>query len=261
MKNYFFIGLLFISIACTKSNPEPVKDNCKILSATLSSTKKLTFNYSGDLISTVNYFISDVEYNARLSRNTKGQLIKSEWFYEESLVLSEDYSYTGDHITRVDYMYDSGDTGFNRIEYNANGEMTKFTYEGDGEPTYPYVIFEYNSDGSLIKTEEIGADGSILLRKIVKPSAILTSPEKLIKNAGLPYDLFYGLPFKTVLGGDGTVVETYYSNSDGELELYTTGTVSQSKINSRNYLESYIVTVTGGSNFTNSTIYVLDGCE
>ncbi|AWV96679.1 hypothetical protein [Arcticibacterium luteifluviistationis] len=261
MKNIFLLSLFFLSIACSKTQVEAEKANCKITEATFSTTKKLRFEYDGERIKKVTYFISGYVYDINLVYDNSGRLSATEWFRDGVVINNESFTYSGDKISRVDYLYTDGYDGFNELEYNAAGQITKFTYDNEGATRVPYYTFDYDSNGSLIKTEHFGLDGDLVLRKIVKPMNLVKSPESLIISAGMPYDLFYGLPFKSVLGGDGTIIETYYPNSDGDLELFTTGVVSESNVSSSNYLESYLATVTGGSSFTNSTKYTLEGCN
>lgn len=262
MKKILFILSIVISSSCSKTDVGLEKDTCKLMTAVLSPTKKMDFEYEGDKIKTLTYTLENGEiFKLALSHNAEGNLSQVVGHYDGQYYITEKYSYTGNRISRTDYEYFDGFKGFNRIEYTAAGQISKFTYENIGISDYAYYTFAYDSEGSLIQTEEYAGKDDLRLRKIVKPVNSVKSPEKQLIAAGLPYDLYYGQPFKTLLGGDGTVIETYYPDANNELKLFTTGTVSGAKINAQNYLESYMVTVTGGNNFINNTSYTLIGCR
>lgn len=266
MKQFGLFLILCTFWSCDKTNdPKASEAPCKISSSTLSSTLKLQYTYDeNSKISKVEYLIGSNPVSTvviDLDRNMEGQLISSKWYYNGTLGSEETYEYSGEKIVKVRWENDAGSIGINKISYNENGLITKFTY-GTLNSDFPYDTYEYDQNNVLIKTSSYGFVGELFSIKTVTPTTTHKSPESIALQAGIPYDLYYGRPYKTVLGGDGTRVETFERDANGEIKkLASQGDVYDSQLNENGYLTNYKIDVKLVANpYTNITSYALQDC-
>ena len=266
MRQISLLLILGLLRSCEKTNdPKAELEKCKISLSTLSSTLKLQYTYDEhSKISEVKYLIGNNPVstaNIELIRNADNQLVSSKWYYNDVLESEETYEYSGDQIVKVTWENIGGSKGVNKISYNDKGLITKFTYSTVNSDV-PYDTYEYDQNNVLVKTSSFGFFGELFLVKTVTPTTTHKSPEAIAIQDGLPYDLFYGRPFKTVLSGDGTRVETYTKDSNGEVNvLASQGDVYDSQLNDKGYLTDYKIDLKLVANpYTNITSYELQDC-
>lgn len=261
MRNYLFLVSLLLIFACAKESVEKESKTCKLISYETSSTRKFRFEYFGDKIISITQNKPNETYEATLTYNASGKLSQSDVLFNGSDYFTETYSYTEDKISRIDIVYYDGFRGFKRLEYNSKGLLSKYTYEQEGQAKYPFSTFAYNSEGLLVETEDFQSEGVQIVKKVATPMNNIKSPETLLLAGGLPFDLLIGVPYTSKIGGDGTIIEFYYPNANGTLELKTVGTISQSETNANGMLNRNIISYTGDVNQINNSISNLMDCK
>ena len=132
---------------------------------------------------------------------------------------TETYTYFYSQISKVTYVNADGSKGINNIKYNAAGQITEFTYETGDPNADGKQYFEYDANGIISKRGFADLQGNKYFEVVIKPVGIAKSPEQLLANNGLPFDLLSGFSWQVAEGNTGTVYETFFADQDGKLVL------------------------------------------
>jgi YD repeat-containing protein len=151
----------------------------------------------------------------------------------------ETYNYTNGRVSKTDFEYTNGTKGYNAIKYDNNGQILEFTYQTSGkEEEDSKAYFAYDANGVMVKRGYSDLTGnSKFFEVIIKPVGSAKSPEVLLNNNGLPYDLLTGFSYSRAEGGIGSTTEVYVLNDKGVLTLAPeTSKVTAIKTNAKGYL-------------------------
>jgi hypothetical protein len=105
---------------------------------------------------------------------------------------------------------------------------------------------KHTYDANSIMTKRGFADlkGNKLFEVVLKPVGVVKSPEALLANGGLPYDVLTGFQWQVAEGGVGTTSEVFYDDN-GKLVSDGISKITDVKTNSQGYLtESTIADAT-----------------
>ena len=234
----FLLGVLW---SCKKDDPAPA-DTCKVSSIDRGNGNKHSYTYDANgKISTMSREF-DGSGSGKISKfvytftyDAAGLLTKSVWTLNGKADGSETYVYTSGKISKVSFIYVSGTKGTNNIKYNAAGQMTEFTIE-NGTADDGKQYFEYDASGIMVKSGYSDLKNYKYFEYVVKAVGVAKSPEQLLANYGLPYDVLVGNPWTTNIGGEGSTYEIFYDDGSGKLVSDGTGKTTAVKTNSKGYI-------------------------
>ena len=233
----FLLGVLW---SCKKDDPAPA-DTCKVSAIDRGNGNRHSYTYdaNGKIATMSREFdgtgsgkISKLVYT--FTYDAAGLLTKSVWTLDGKANGSETYVYTSGKISKATYAYANGSKGVNNIKYNAAGQMTEFTIEtGTADDAKQY--FEYDANGIMVKSGYSDLKNYKYFEYVVKPVGVAKSPEQLLANYGLPYDVLVGNPWASNIGGEGSTYEIFYDD-DGKLVSDGTGKTTAVKTNTKGYV-------------------------
>lgn len=228
-----FISLLIFS--CKKEDATPA-ETCRVSAIDRGNGNTHAYTYDADgkvTIMTRELFGHKAIYT--LTYDKSGILESSKNTFDGIENSTERYTYFNNKITTVNITFDGG-KGINKIKYDSDGRMSEFSYEF-GDPNNDGVqSFEYDTNGILIKSSFKDLQGNKLFELIIKPVGIVKSPEQLLSNNGLPFDILVGNPWATVRGGVGTTYESFTPDSKGKLVSDGIDKTTNIKLDAKGYI-------------------------
>ncbi len=232
--------LLGVVWSCKKDDPAP--DTCKLSALDRGDGNKHNYTYDAKgKITTMSRELDGsgsgktAKYVYTFTYDAAGLLTKSVWTLDGKADGSETYTYTNGKISKTTFVYASGDKGVNNIKYNAAGQITEFTIEY-GTPDDGKQYFEYDANGIMVKSGYSDLKNYKYFEYVVKAVGVAKSPEQLLANYGLPYDVLVGNPWTTNIGGEGSTYEIFYDDGGGKLVSDGTGKTTAIKTNTKGYI-------------------------
>lgn len=236
------VALFLIAFTACKKD-EPVAPPCKLSTIDRGNGNKHAYTYDaagkitqmtrefdGTGSGTISKYVYTFTYDAA------GLLTKSTFTLDGKANGTETYTYTNGKISKVSYAYTDGSKGINNIKYNTAGQITEFTFES-GDPNIDgKQYFEYDANGIITKRGYADLQGNKFFEVVVKPFGLAKSPESLLANSGLPYDVLSGFSWQVAEGNTGTVSEVFYADANGKLVSDGISKITDSKTNSQGYL-------------------------
>jgi antitoxin component YwqK of YwqJK toxin-antitoxin module len=257
-----FIILLFVFSCKTKDITPP----CKLSVIDRANNNKHTYTYGTD--GKINQMIREFDGNGSgkistyiftFTYDAAGLLSKSTWILNGKADGSETYSYTNGKVTKVSFVYTDGTKGINNIKYDASGNITEFTYEF-GDPNIDgKAYYEYDANNIMIKRGYADLSGNKYFEVIIKPTGVAKSPEQLLNNYGLPYDVLTGFSYAKAVGKEGTIYESFSADNNGKLVSDGKGKTTATKTNASGYIIEH--TTTDDTNNSNTEKFILIDCN
>jgi YD repeat-containing protein len=255
--------LLIAVTACKDVTPTPP---CKLSAIDRGNANKHTYTYDasgkisqmtrefdGTGAGTISKYVYTFTYDAT------GLLTKSSIKLDGKEYGIETYSYTNGKISKVTYTNTDGSKGINNLKYSTAGQITEFTYE-TGDPNYDgKQYFEYDANGIMTKRGYADLQGNKYFEVVIKPVGVAKSPEQLLTNNGLPFDVLTGFSWQTAEGNVGTVYESFYADQDGKLVSDSKEKITAVKTNSQGYIIEN--TTTDAANKSNTQRFTLTDCN
>jgi hypothetical protein len=242
----FAISLLIFFSSCKKDKEATPEIPCKLSTIDRGNLNKhfyaydikgkittMTREFDGNGSGKVSKYVYTMIYDA------DGLLTSSTFTLDGVANGKEKYNYTNGKVTRTDFEYTDGTKGYNAIKYDANGQILEFSYQGNANTDDDYkAYFAYDANGVLIKRGYSDMSGtSKFFEVIVKPVGFVKSPEALLNNNGLPYDLLTGFSYSKAEGGIGTTFEAYGLDEKGVFAKFPgIGKTTAIKANTKGYL-------------------------
>lgn len=233
---------LFLTLLIFSCKKEEAKPTCKLSTIERGNGNKHTYTYDangrisrmnrefdGNGSGTISKYVYTFEYD------NAGLLTKSTWTLDGIANGSETYAYTINRISKVNFTYTDGTKGINNFKYNAEGRISEITYETGDPNTDGKQYFEYDANGIMIKRGYADAIG-IFFEVVIKPVGMAKSPEALLANNGLPFDVLTGLPWQAAEGNVGTVAEVFYADNTGKLVADSKDKITDVKVNAQGYI-------------------------
>jgi antitoxin component YwqK of YwqJK toxin-antitoxin module len=266
MKKIAKILTLFITLLIFSCKKEDVIPPCKLSIIDRGNGNKHTYTYdtngrisqmdrefdgsgSGDISKYVYTFTYD---NA-------GLLVKSNYKLDGKAEGSETYSYTNGKISKVTFIGTDGTKGINNIKYDAAGRILEFTFETGDPNADGKQYFEYDANGITTKRGFADLSGNKYFEVATKPVGMAKSPEALLANNGLPFDVLTGFSWQAASGNVGTESEVFYADNDGKLVSDGKDKITDVKVNAQGYIiES---TSTDAANKANIQKFTLLDCN
>jgi hypothetical protein len=245
------IKLLAITLVLFLNSCKKDKDTTPVLQCKLSSIDRGNLNkhfYAYDAIGKITTMTREFDGNGSgkvskyvytLTYDASGLLASSAITLNGVPDSKEKYIYTNGKISRTDYELTNGTKGYNAIKYDTNGQILEFTYQGNANTDDDYkAYFAYDANGIMTKRGYSDMSGSSKFFEVVtKVVGSAKSPESLVTNNGLPYDLLTGFSYSKVSGGVGTTSEAYAPDEKGVFSLLPgLAKVTAIKTNSKGYL-------------------------
>jgi YD repeat-containing protein len=259
--------LFFVTFSCIDDHrtPNPIS-TCKVSTIDRGNGNKHTYLYDangkitqmtrafdGTGSGTISTYVYTFTYDA------SGLLIKSSIKLDGKDYSTETYTYFYSQISKVTYVNADGSKGINNIKYNAAGQITEFTYETGDPNADGKQYFEYDANGIMTKRGFADLQGNKYFEVVITPVGIAKSPEQLLVNNGLPFDLLTGFSWQTAEGNVGTVHETFFADQDGKLVLDSKEKTTAVKTNSQGYLIEN--TTTDDANKAGTQRFTLTDCN
>lgn len=272
---YLIAGLLMTLGSCQKAN-DPAPTNCRVTSMAITNTGsnvnlgnvQTTFTYDGKgrvaqaIIAQDSAGKKRPDYLFTFNYDGTGALTQTSWTRNGQPNGSETYSYAGTNgaLNRITFNYTNGLKGVNNITRNNVGLITVFTLESSTPELDQYQYFEYNADSQLIKHTVTDGKGKNLYEVRYTLVGKIPTPETLLVNAGLPYNLITNGPWVLFSGGEGSSRQIYTADKTGQLVLLQTEklTVTQTNGYGVSRLWTNTATATPG---TTTVAYSLAGCN
>ncbi|MBK8635433.1 MAG: hypothetical protein KA767_11165 [Saprospiraceae bacterium] len=260
-KPVLFIFIFALICSCEKNEPQPIVENCK-LSSYRSQNKglsKFTYNSKG-LVKSYSLDLQGYNTKVELTHNDSGSLVSSLWYFDNVLGSKEIYTYQNDHIiktTIVDPTNDLNVYGHINIKYDSQGRIIEMKNEF-GDPMIDRTLFySYNAQGLVTKIELQNSVGNVVFVEIVKPKG---NPSKsavtFLKQHGLPYNLIFSEEFVEFEAGEGTIIELHLPETNGNLKIAGTRTISSININTNGYVDAIT-----SSDLVNSITFQFENCN
>lgn len=236
----FAVALLAALGSCKKDDPTPP---CKLSAIDRGNNNKHAYTYdaNGKITQMTREFDGSgagkiSKYVYTFAYDAAGLLTKSTFTLDGKPNGTETYNYTNGKISKVSYVYSDGSKGINNIKYSATGQIAEFTYESGDPNADGKQYFEYDANGIIIKRGFADLQGNKFFEVVIKPVGMAKSPEQLLTNNGLPYDVLTGFSWQIAEGGVGTVAEVFYADNDGKLVSDSKEKITAVKTNSQGYI-------------------------
>jgi hypothetical protein len=232
-------------VACKKAKDATPALQCKLSTIDRGNLNKhiYTYNAAGKITTMTREFDGDgkgkvSKYVYTLIYDAAGLLTSSAITLDGVADSKETYAYTGGKISKTTFEYADGTKGYNAIKYNDKGQILEFSYQSVDKPEEDSKqYFEYDANGVIIKRGFADMTGKIKFFEVVtKPVGMVKSPESLVNNNGLPYDLLTGFSYQIAEGNVGTSLEVFFANDNGVLESGGTSKITAIKTNAKGYL-------------------------
>jgi len=230
------MSLVFLS-SCKKDDPTPP---CKLSTIDRGNGNKHTYTYdaNGKITQMKREFDGNGSgkisaYVYTFTYDAAGLLIKSSIKLDGKDSGTETYTYANSKISKVTYINADGSKGINNIKYNTASQITEFTFETGDPDNDGKQYFEYDANGIVTKRGYTDLQGNKYFEVVIKPVGIAKSPEHLLTNNGLPYDILTGFSWQLAQGNVGTVYEVFFTDdkgkwvSDGKEKVTAVNTNSQ----------------------------------
>jgi antitoxin component YwqK of YwqJK toxin-antitoxin module len=176
------------------------------------------------------------KYVYTFAYDNAGLLTKSTYTLDGKANGTETYAYTNGKISKVSFVYVDGSKGINNIKYDIAGRILEFTYE-TGDPDADGIqYFEYDASGIMTKRGFKDLKGNKFFEVVLKPVGIAKSPEALLANNGLPFDVLTGFSWQAAEGNVGTISEVFYADNNGKLVSDGTDKTTNVKVNTQGYI-------------------------
>lgn len=267
-----FIACLFLTgltLSCTNKsidNSQPVIPGCRVSAIDKGPTDRHTYTYDGQGRITRMTRATDggsgtiQQYVYTFTYDNVGRLTNSSWTVGGKADGTAQYTYDNGRIAKANVMYADGKTAISIIRYFVNGRTSEYTTESNRPNGSGKRYFEYDANGIIVKSGFSDLKGVRFFEVITKPVGQMKLPEQLLVKNGPPFDVLTGLPWQETIGGVGTTVDTYISNSStGQLVLAYTGTTTAVQTNTQGFLTD--LTVTDQDKKTYPQKYTLTNCE
>lgn len=222
------IALVLFLNACKKDKDSTPALQCKLATIDRGNLNKHTYAYdaTGKITTMTREFDGDgsgkvSKYVYTLTYDAAGLLASSTITLDGVADSKETYTYTNGKVSRTDFVYANGTKGYNAIKYDTNGQILEFSYQGSGNADDDFkAYFAYDANGVMIKRGYSDMTGSSkFFEVVIKPVGSAKSPEALVNNNGLPYDLLTGFSYSKMVAGIGSTTEAYVPNENGVLTL------------------------------------------
>ncbi len=266
MKNQIKLLTLLFTLLIFSCKKEDVVPPCKLSTIERGNGNKHVYTYDaiGKITAMVREFDGSgsgkiLKYVYTFTYDGSGLLSKSTWTLDGKADGSETYAYSNGKISKVSYVYVDGSKGTNNIKYDAASRITEFTYE-TGDPNFEGKnYYEYDANGIMTKRGFADLQGNKYFEVVIKPIGMAKSPETLLANNGLPYDVLTGFDWQIAEGNIGTVSEVFYADNDGKLVPDGKDKMTDVKVNAQGYIiES---TSTDAANKSNIQKFTLVDCN
>ncbi|MFN8345971.1 MAG: hypothetical protein U0X91_13250 [Spirosomataceae bacterium] len=258
----FAVFLLMASVffvSCKEETPIPP---CKVSVIDRGNGNKHTYTYdaNGKIIQMARAFdgtgagkISTYVYS--FTYDASGLLIKSSIKLDGKDYGTETYTYYYSQISKVTYVNADGNKGTNNIKYNTAGQIIEFTYETGDPDSDGKQYFEYDANNIMTKRGFADLQGNKYFEVIIKPVGIVKSPEQLLVNNGLPFDVLSGFSWQVAEGNVGTTYESFFADQDGKSVSDGKEKITAVKTNTKGYLiENTSVDDNNKSNYQQITL-------
>lgn len=258
------VALLLIAVtACKDETPTPP---CKLSTIDRGNGNKHTYTYdaAGKIMQMTREFdgtgSGDIsKYVYTFTYDGSGLLIRSSIKLDGKDYGTETYTYYYSQISKVTFLNADGSKGINNLKYNTTGQITEFTYE-TGDPNYDgKQYFEYDANGIMTKRGFTDLQGNKYFEVVIKPVGIAKSPEQLLANNGLPFDVLTGFSWQVADGNVGTVYEVFFADQDGKLVFDSQEKITSLKTNSQSYIIEN--TITDDANKATTQRFTLTDCN
>jgi YD repeat-containing protein len=248
MKKHFnfryLLALIFVLgqlSSCKKD--DVITPPCKLSAIDRGNANKHAYTYDANGKITVmnrefdgSGSITIYKYVYSFTYDAAGLLTKSVWTLDGKANGSETYTYTSGKISKVNYTYADGSKGVNNLKYNAAGRITEFSIEAGDPDNDGKQYFEYDANGIMTKRGFADLKGNKFFEVVTKPTGVAKSPEALLDNNGLPYDVLTGYPWVAADGGVGTTYEVFFDDGSGKLVSGGIEKTTAIKTNTQGYL-------------------------
>lgn len=235
----FLLTLLIFS--CKKEETTPT-ETCKLSVIDRGNGNKHTYTYDakGRIATMTREFDGSgsgniSKYVYTFTFDNAGLLTKSIWTLDGKADGSEIYTYTNGKISKVNFTYTDGTKGINNFKYDTAGRISEITYETGDPDTDGKQYFEYDANGIMMKRGYADAIG-IFFEVVIKPVGVAKSPEALLTNNGLPFDVLTGFPWQVAEGNVGTIAEVFYTDNTGKLVADSKDKITDVKVNAQGYI-------------------------
>jgi YD repeat-containing protein len=256
-----FVALLAFS--CKKVETTPP---CKLSTIDRGNSNKHAYTYdaNGRITTMTREFdgtgsgnISKYVYS--FTYDAANLLTKSTFTLDGKANGTESYTYTSGKISKVNYAGADGSKGVNNIKYDAVGRIIEFTYEAGDPNNDGKQYFEYDVNGIMTKRGFADLKGNKYFEVVIKPVGVAKSPENLLTNNGLPYDVLTGFSWQANEGNVGTISEVFFADNSGKLVSGGKDKITNVKTNS----QSYIIESTSTDDSNKATIqkFTLTDCN
>jgi hypothetical protein len=233
---------LLIAVAACRDHHTPTPP-CKVSVIDRGNGNKHTYTYdaNGKITQMAREFDGTGSGNIStyvyiFTYDAAGLLIKSAIKLDGKDYSTETYSYTNSKISKVTYVNADGSKGTNNLKYNTAGQITEFTYETGDPNSDGKQYFEYDANSTMTKRGFADLQGNKYFEVIIKPVGTVKSPEQLLVNNGLPFDVLSGFSWQVAEGNVGTTYESFFADQDGKLVSDSKETITAVKTNTKGYL-------------------------
>jgi hypothetical protein len=191
---------------------------------------QMSREFDGSGSGTISKYVYSFAYDAA------GLLIKSSIKLDGKDYGTETYAYTNSKISKVTYINTDGSKGINNIKYSATGQIAEFIFESGDPNSDGKQYFEYDANGIITKRGYADLQGNKFFEVVTKPVGMAKSPETLLDNNGLPYDILTGFSWQVAEGDVGTTYEVFFDDGTGKLVSDGTGKTTDIKTNTQGYI-------------------------
>ena len=241
-----FLAVCLLTVSSCKKDEDP-EPPCKLSAIDRGNGNKHAYTYdaSGKITQMAREFdgtgsgnISKYVYT--FTYDAAGLLTKSTYTLNGKPNGSETYAYTNGRVSKATFESVDGTKGMNNIKYNSAGRITEYTFEVGDPATDGKQYFEYDANGVITKSGFADLKGNKFFEVLVKVVGMSKSPENLLANNGLPYDVLTGYSWGVAEGGVGTTYETFYEE-DGKLVSAGIDKITDVKTNAKGYLTEWTI--------------------
>jgi YD repeat-containing protein len=260
---YLMLFVALLAFSCKKVETTPP---CKLATIDRGNNNKHSYTYdaNGKITTMTREFdgtgsgvISKYVYT--FMYDNASLLTKSTFTLDGKSNGTENYTYLSGKISKVSYAYADGSKGVNNIKYDAAGRIIEFTYETGDPDNDGKQYFEFDANGIMTKRGFADLKGNKYFEVVIKPVGVAKSPEALLANNGLPYDVLSGFSWQAAEGNVGTISEVFYADEKGKLVSDSKDKITNVKTNS----QSYIIESTSTDDSNKATIqkFTLTDCN
>lgn len=187
------------------------------------------------------------------------QLVGSSWTIDGKAAGTARYVYAASRIVRADLTYADGTKGTNTFTYKT-GRVSEYTTESGNPLLNGKRYFAYDANGIIVKTGFSDLRDTRFFEVLVRPTGLVRSPEQLLLEAGLPFDVLTGYPWQIAEGEVGTEYDVYFSNSTtGKLEFAYSDRTTIFQATPTGYLTEQ--TLQDQRKNTQTQRYILENCQ